>query len=277
MSSTAGHWNTARAGKRSITENKPFSPFAKKRVTPTKQEGKRQKAKPAHPLEENLEALEHDMLSIIEQAPAAGAHDGITANTDAPANPSSTIEDANDPDDSFLDRDPDVLAAIQAQNQASAELIAHREAVKAKYLADIRIKTAELVSLKKKSFTSGPTPFSTGAATLNPHRPLYRARQPALTAGNRSNAPLPSPHDYESNFDTSHLDTLSLNAQVIHENLQCREHPPRTQPTHNRALPPFTGKGSTGGQAYPSFANPSAREPLILWCSGPRGHGSAAP
>ena len=109
MSST-GHWNTARAGKRSITENKPFSPFAKKRITPTKPEGRRQKAKPAHPPEENLEALEHDMMSIIEQAPAAGAHDGITANTGAPANPPSTIEDANDPDDS-LDRDPDVLAA----------------------------------------------------------------------------------------------------------------------------------------------------------------------
>ena len=132
MSST-GHWNTARAGKRNVTENKPFSPFAKKRVTPTKQEGKRQKAKPAHPPEENLEALEHDMLSIIEQAPAAGAHDGLTANTDGipPANTSTTIDDANDPDDS-LDRDPDVLAAIHAQNQASADLIAHREAVKAK-------------------------------------------------------------------------------------------------------------------------------------------------
>ena len=169
MSST-GHWNTARAGKRSITENKPFSPFAKKRVTPTKQEGKRQKAKPAHPPEENLEALEHDMLSIIEQAPAAGAHDGLTVNADGnpPANPSSTNDDANDPDDS-LDQDPDVLAAIHAQNQASAELIAHRDAVKAKYLADIRTKTAELISLKKKSLVHvGTNPFFNWSSNAQP-------------------------------------------------------------------------------------------------------------
>ena len=80
------------------------------------------------------------MMSIIEQAPAAGAHDGTTANTGAPANPPSTIiEDANDPDDS-LDRDPDVLAAIQAQNEASNALIAHKQAMKSKYLADIQTK-----------------------------------------------------------------------------------------------------------------------------------------
>ena len=121
MSST-GHWNTARSGKRSVTENKPYSPgFSKKRITPTKQEGKRQKAKPAHPPEENLEALELDMLSVIDQAPTASAHDGITANTGG-ISPAAINEDtANDPDDS-LDRDPDVLAAIYAQNMASMEL-----------------------------------------------------------------------------------------------------------------------------------------------------------
>ena len=135
MSST-GHWNTARSGKRSVTENKPFSPgFSKKRITPTKLEGKRQKAKPAPPPEENLEAMELDMLSVVDQAPTAGVFDGIIANTGIlPANATTNNEDtANDPDDS-LDRDPDVLAAIHAQNQASMDLNAHREAIKAQYL-----------------------------------------------------------------------------------------------------------------------------------------------
>ena len=208
--------------------------------------------------------MELDMLSVVDQAPTAGVFDGIIANTGTlPANATTNNEDTtNDPDDS-LDRDPDVIAAIQAQNQASAELIAHRKAVKAKYLADIRVKTAELVSLKKKSFTSGPTPFSTGAATLNPHRSLYRVRQPALTAGNRPNAPLPSPHDYESNFDTSHLDTLTLNAQVIHENLVANSTPhARSQPTTG-PYHPSMGRVPPAARHTPRPPTPAPENPSL--------------
>ena len=124
----------------------------------------------------------------------------------------------------------DILAAIDEQNKASADLIAYRDTIKAQYLASVREKTAQLLATKKKSFTSGPTVFSTGAATLNPHRNLHRVRQPAHNAGKRTNAPLPTSHDYESNFDSSHLNTLPYNAQVIHENLITNTPLTRSQP-----------------------------------------------
>ena len=137
--------------------------------------------------------------------------------------------------------------------------------MKTKYL---QAKTAKLISLKKKSFTSGPTAFSTGAATLNPHRPLFRVRQPALTAGNRPNVPLPSPHDYESNFDSSHLDTLTQNAQVIHENLVANTPHTRSQPTTG-PYHPSLGRVPPAGRHTPRPTTPAPENPSLSGAAEP--------